>query len=109
MAEDGRKNNGGHSTKGYAGRKSKSEELGLNKMMDEIKPTKEVLQKIADIIEDDETDNKTKLAASMVWINYRVGKPKERKEIKVEKGNNFPAWLAEEADEAEEIEDNEEE
>jgi len=96
---DGRKNNGGHKT---AGRKSKAEELGLNILMDEIKPTKEVLQQIADIIDDIDADDKTKLSASMAWLGYRIGKPKERKEITVAKDNNFPEWLDDESDESDE-------
>lgn len=33
---DGRKNNGGHSTKGFAGRKTKAEELGLPALIEDV-------------------------------------------------------------------------
>ena len=77
---DKRKNNGGHSTKGKAGRKSKAEEFGLNEKMDKLMPTEEVLQKFANIISYTE-DDKLRLNAIVKWLEWRVGKPKESKDI----------------------------
>jgi hypothetical protein len=73
---DKRKNNGGHSTKGKAGRKSKAEELGLHDSMDDLLPTTDVLRKFAGIITSSE-DEKLKFAAIVKWLEWRVGKPKE--------------------------------
>ena len=55
---DGRKNNGGHSTKGRAGRKPKTEELQL---IEKLKP----LEPLA------------------YDYNYYVGRPKETKDIHI--------------------------
>jgi hypothetical protein len=92
--EDKRKNNGGHSTKGKAGRKSKAEEYGLQEEMDELKPTKDVLVSFVNIIENTE-DEKLKFSAIVKWLEWRVGKPKETRDIKMDVNKNFPDWLDE--------------
>lgn len=91
---DKRKNNGGHSTKGKAGRKSKAEEYGLQEEMDELKPTKDVLVSFVNIIENTE-DEKLKFSAIVKWLEWRVGKPKETRDIKMDVNKNFPDWLDE--------------
>jgi len=68
---DGRRNNGGHSTKGRAGRKSKAEELGLSQMMDSIMPVKSVLEALKPLVEEGDKE------ACKIWMAYRIGKPKE--------------------------------
>tara|TARA_R110000796_G_scaffold218540_2_gene334468 strand:+ start:684 stop:968 length:285 start_codon:yes stop_codon:yes gene_type:complete len=73
---DKRKNNGGHSTKGKAGRPSKAEELGLHNIMDSLLPTNDVLKEFAGIISNTE-DEKLKFSAIVKWLEWRVGKPKE--------------------------------
>jgi hypothetical protein len=83
---DGRKNNGGHKT---AGRKPKSEEIELIEALDKHIDKDEVfivLKKLAS-----EGDMK----AVTLYMNYRFGKPKETKDIKVELDNDFPSWLDE--------------
>ena len=92
--DDKRKNNGGHSTKGKAGRKSKAEEYGLQEEMDELKPTKDVLVSFVNIIENTE-DEKLKFSAIVKWLEWRVGKPKETRDIKMDVNKNFPDWLDE--------------
>ena len=68
---DGRKNNGGK-RKG-AGRPSKAEELGIVAMMEEIKPTREVFELLAE-----QMKNPTyKMKAIELWCAYAIGKPKE--------------------------------
>ena len=73
---DKRKFNGGHSTKGFAGRKSKREEFGLTETMEKLLPTDKVLEEFATIIQFSD-DDKLKLAAIVKWLEWRVGKPKE--------------------------------
>jgi hypothetical protein len=72
---DGRKNNGGHSTKGYAGRKPKSEEI---KLVERLSP-----------LEDDALKALTEGVQSgdikwvQLYLNYYLGKPKETKDITI--------------------------
>ena len=72
---DGRKNNGGHSTKGFAGRKPKSEEI---KLVERLSP-----------LEDAALDalNKGVESGELKWIqlylNYYLGKPRETKDITI--------------------------
>ena len=72
---DGRKNNGGHSTKGYAGRKPKSEEI---KLVERLSP-----------LEDDALKALTEGVKSgdikwvTLYLNYYLGKPKETKDITI--------------------------
>jgi len=89
---DKRKTNGGK--REGAGRKSKSEEYGLHEEMDDLKPTKDVLVSFVDIIENTE-DEKLKFSAIVKWLEWRVGKPKETRDIKMDVNKNFPDWLDE--------------
>jgi hypothetical protein len=72
---DGRKNNGGHSTKGFAGRKPKSEEI---KLVERLSP-----------LEDAALDALKKGVESgdikwiQLYLNYYLGKPKETKDITI--------------------------
>ena len=68
---DGRKNNGGHSTKGFAGRKPKDEEGKLIERLDAIINSDEAIEVLK---------NKIKIGdmrAIQLYFNYRFGKPKE--------------------------------
>ncbi len=84
---DKRKNNGGK--REGAGRKPKSEESELIEALDKHIDKDEVflvLKKLAS-----EGDMK----AVTLYMNYRFGKPKETKDIKLEVDNDFPDWLNE--------------
>jgi len=70
---DGRKNNGGHSTKGVAGRKPKSEEQAL---IEKLSPLEEKAFKALDNAITDGQNWAVKL-----WFEYMYGKPKERVEL----------------------------
>tara|TARA_B110000967_G_C18591693_1_gene414768 strand:+ start:117 stop:371 length:255 start_codon:yes stop_codon:yes gene_type:complete len=74
---DKRKNNGGHSTKGFAGRKSKSEEMQLVEMLNKHIDKDEAIQKLKSMI--DEGDFK----AIQLYMGYMYGKPKETKDISI--------------------------
>jgi hypothetical protein len=89
---DKRKTNGGK--REGAGRKSKSEEYGLHEEMDDLKPTKDVLVSFVNIIENTD-DEKLKFSAIVKWLEWRVGKPKETRDIKMDVNKNFPEWLDE--------------
>lgn len=73
---DGRKNNGGHSTKGFAGRKPKSDEM---KLVERLTP-----------LEDAAFDALKKGVESgdlkwiQLYLNYYLGKPKETKDIRLQ-------------------------
>lgn len=68
---DARKNNGGHSTKGVAGRKPKADEDKLIERLDAIINQDEVLEKLKELIK------KGDQRAITLYFNYRYGKPKE--------------------------------
>jgi len=72
---DGRKNNGGHSTKGRAGRKPKSEEMQLIEKLNQHIDSDEAILKLKEMI--DEGDFK----ALQLYMNYMYGKPKETKDV----------------------------
>jgi hypothetical protein len=74
---DGRKNNGGHSTKGKAGRKPKAEELKLIEQLDKIIDREEVIQKLKVMIDDGN------FKAVQLYMNYMYGRPKETKDITI--------------------------
>ena len=74
---DGRKNNGGHSTKGRAGRKPKAEEMKLIEQLDEIIDREEVIKKLKVMIDDGN------FKAVQLYMNYMYGKPKETKDITI--------------------------
>lgn len=72
---DKRRNNGGHSTKGFAGRKPKDEE---NRIRDLMRPySLDAIQCLANIIIDDKAKNADRISASKIIIEYTYGKPKE--------------------------------
>ena len=74
---DNRKNNGGHSTKGFAGRKSKSEEMQLIELLNTHIDKDSVILKLKEFIE---ADN---LKALEIYMAYMYGKPKETKDVTV--------------------------
>ena len=72
---DKRKNNGGHSTKGKAGRKPKDEE---NRIRDLIKPySLDAVKCLANIIKNEDARDSDRISASKLVIEYTYGKPKE--------------------------------
>lgn len=80
---DKRKNNGGHSTKGFAGRKPKDEE---NKIRDLMKPySLDVVQCLANIIVNAKSKDADKISASKLILAYTYGNPKDT----IEQTNNF--------------------
>jgi len=80
---DGRKNNGGHSTKGFAGRKPKAEEI---KLVERLSP-----------LEDDALKALTEGVQSgdikwiTLYLNYYLGKPRETRDINV--NEDLPLFL----------------
>ena len=76
MASDGRKNNGGHSTKGYAGRKPKADEIKLIEQMDAVAVPEHIWRKLYERC--DEGD----VAAIKTWLSYRFGMPKQNVDLK---------------------------
>lgn len=68
---DGRANNGGHSTKGFAGRKPKDEEGKLIERLDKIIECDEAIEVLKKKIKDGD------MRAIQLYFNYRFGKPKE--------------------------------
>ena len=72
---DGRKNNGGHSTKGFAGRKPKSEEI---KLVERLSPLEDAaLDALKKGVESGE------LKWIQLYLNYYLGKPKETRDITI--------------------------
>jgi hypothetical protein len=72
---DKRKNNGGHSTKGSAGRKPIHQEL---KGVDLASPyVEESFLTIAKIMKDVKSNSRDRIAAAKLLIEYGCGKPKE--------------------------------
>ena len=72
---DNRKNNGGHSTKGKAGRKPKDEE---NRIRDLMKPySLDAVKCLANIIKNEDARDSDRISASKLVIEYTYGKPKE--------------------------------
>jgi len=79
---DGRKNNGGHSTKGRAGRPPKADELkikelGLSAIVSEYGSEEDYWIHIA-------RESKESMPHLKMLTEYIYGKPKETKDIKVE-------------------------
>ena len=72
---DGRKNNGGHSTKGYAGRKSKENQLKLIEQMDAVEIPDTLWRILADKVKEGDTQ------AIKIWLSYRYGKPKQYTDV----------------------------
>ena len=83
---DGRKNNGGHKT---AGRKPKAQEIELIEALDKHIDKDEALKVLHKLVIEGD------MKAVTLYMNYRFGKPKETKDIKVELDNEFPDWLDE--------------
>ncbi|MDC3330477.1 hypothetical protein OAV56_05710 [Flavobacteriaceae bacterium] len=72
---DGRKNNGGHSTKGFAGRKPKSEEI---KLVERLSPLEDAaLDALKKGVESGE------LKWIQLYLNYYLGKPKETRDVTI--------------------------
>ena len=84
---DKRKNNGG-ARKG-AGRPTKANESDLIERLDAIIDKDEVIETLKKLAIEGDTK------AITLYMNYRFGKPKETKDIKLEVDNNFPDWLNE--------------
>jgi hypothetical protein len=79
---DKRKYNGGHSTKGVAGRKSKADEIKLIEQMDAVCIPDKIWRALyAKCIDGDATAIKT-------WLAYRFGQPKQT--ISQETTHKFP-------------------
>ncbi len=74
---DKRKFNGGHSTKGYAGRKPKAEEQKLIEKLTPLEP--KAFESLEKAIDDGES------WAIKLYFDYTYGKPKETKDINVNK------------------------
>lgn len=75
---DKRKNNGGHSTAGKAGRKSLSDEIkGFNLAAPHVE---DAFRVIAEITIDETKRPADRIAAAKIIIEYGCGKPKERVE-----------------------------
>jgi hypothetical protein len=72
---DGRKNNGGHSTKGFAGRKSKENQLKLIEQMDAVEIPDTLWRILADKVKEGDTQ------AIKIWLSYRYGKPKQYTDV----------------------------
>ena len=72
---DGRKKNGGHSTKPKRVNDrrllAKSEALGLIEQMDDRLPSDKVLDKLASLV------NEGDFQAIKLWLSYRFGQPKQ--------------------------------
>ena len=72
---DKRKNNGGHSTKGFAGRKPKDEE---NRIRDLMRPySLDAVQCLANIIVNAKSKDADKISASKLILAYTYGNPKD--------------------------------
>lgn len=74
---DKRKNNGGHSTKGKAGRKPKADEIAMIEKMDATVAPIEVWQKLASKVKEEDVQ------AIKTWLQYRYGMPKQISEVSV--------------------------
>ena len=92
---DGRKDNGGHSTRSN---KANDKRRNLNKLLLEeyIEKNFDItkLTKLMNKLYKDGIEGDTKTAT--LFLNYTLGKPKETKDLKIEMEKNFPAWMEEE-------------
>ena len=73
--EDGRKKNGGHSTKGFAGRKPKADERKVAEEMDAVLIPKAVWQALAEKVKEGDGQ------CIKTWLSYRYGMPKQSTDI----------------------------
>lgn len=72
---DGRKYNGGHSTKGRAGRKPKAEEHQLIEKLDKAIDQEKAIEKLNEMVENGD------FKALQLYLAYRYGKPRETKDV----------------------------
>ena len=80
---DGRKNNGGHSTKGFAGRKPKAEEI---KLVERLSPLEDdALRALTEGVQSGDIKWIT------LYLNYYLGKPRETRDINV--NEDLPLFL----------------
>ena len=80
---DGRKNNGGHSTKGFAGRKPKDEEI---KLVERLSPLEDdALRALTEGVQSGDIKWIT------LYLNYYLGKPRETRDINV--NEDLPLFL----------------
>ena len=77
---DNRKNNGGHSTKGFAGRPKKADEVRLIEKLDNIIDNDEVIKTLGQQIQKGDS------RAMSLYFGYRYGKPKESVDITSSEG-----------------------
>jgi NADPH-dependent ferric siderophore reductase len=68
---DGRRNNGGHSTKGFAGRPTKADEIKIIEQMDAIAVPEDAWRALWVKCQDGD------IQAIKCWLNYRFGMPKQ--------------------------------
>ncbi len=69
---DGRRNNGGHSTKGKAGRKPKADEIKMIESMDKALVPQDAWNRLASLVKQGEVQ------AIKLWLAYRFGQPKQQ-------------------------------
>ena len=72
---DLRKHNGGHSTKGFAGRKKKADQIKLIEQMDAVEIPDTLWRILADKVKEGDTQ------AIKIWLEYRYGKPKQSTDV----------------------------
>jgi len=68
---DKRKNNGGHSTKGFAGRKPKAKEIKIAEELDKVADLNAVFKALFERVKDND------VGAIKLWLSYRLGLPKQ--------------------------------
>jgi len=73
---DKRQYNGGHSTKGKAGRKPKADEIKLIEQLDTILAPDILWENVAQLI-----TGKQDIQALKLWISYRYGQPKQQMQV----------------------------
>jgi hypothetical protein len=66
------------------GRRTKDEELKLIEVLDKYVQPELVAERMIDVIQNTPSD-KTRLEAIKIYLNYRFGKPKEIKDITINK------------------------
>ena len=72
-----------------AGRKARSDEDALIEQLDKVIDKEQVINILHGLV------NSGDMKALTLYMNYRYGKPKETKDIKMEIDKNFPDWLDE--------------
>lgn len=86
---DGRKNNGGHSTKGFAGRPTKADEIKIIEQMDAIAVPEDAWRALWNRCQDGD------IQAIKCWLNYRFGMPKQQIDVTTQGDKVTPPieWL----------------